>query len=86
MARVRVAVVSRIPGLLDALRAHAAFEPAAVELHVIAPDGARDAALAAAEIVLADPPAISPLLDGCASLQWIHSTFAGTGREEARAP
>ena len=72
----RVVVVSRIHGLAEALRA-LPIPAAAFEL--VAPDDparARDA-LATAEIVLADPPAIAPLLDACTALQWLHSTYAG---------
>jgi len=84
-AAATVTVVSRIGGLLDELKAHAVSGGllAKVAFNVVPPealavgDPTAIADLAAAAIVLADPPAIAPFLDRCPALRWLHSTYAG---------
>jgi hypothetical protein len=77
-APLPVVVVSRVAGLAAALAAHpAAVSVALTYVPLDADEAAAASLLAGAAVVLADPPAIAPLLDACTSLRWLHSTYAG---------
>ena len=85
----RVAVASRINGLLEALQSHASAANMTVAWTVVPLDGPTEHvadALVDAEIVLADPPAVVAHLPVCEQLRWMHSTFAGPRIGEPRMP